>query len=85
MQHENRQRCKLLLLLGLTLWLGSCAGPSGFIATACQGYPLMPADPLLTEDLDYLEIARKDISGWQNELQAERPISEHSKPVGQKE
>lgn len=85
MLHVYRLKNRLLPLLGLMLLLASCAGPSSFTATACPDYPSMPADPLLTEDLDYLEIARKDISGWQTELQAAPGISEPSKPVGQKE
>ena len=85
MLHEFRRKNRLLLLLGLALLLASCAGPSSFTATACPDYPSMPADPLLTEDLDYLELARKDISGWQTELQAGQVISEHLKPAGQKE
>ena len=85
MQRERMRRYRLLPLLGLTLLLASCAGPSSFTATACPDYPSMPADPLLIEDLDYLELARKDISGWQTELQAGQAISEHLKPAGQKE
>ena len=85
MPRANRRKYTLLPLLGLIILLASCAGPSSFTATACPDYPSMPVDPLLTEDSDYLEIARKDISGWQIELQAELSTSEPSKPVGQKE
>ena len=85
MSRANRRKYTLLPLLGLIILLASCAGPSSFTATACPDIPSMPSDPLLIEDSDYLEIARKDISGWQIELQAELSISEPSKPAGQKE
>ena len=85
MPRANRRKYTLLPLLGLIILLASCAGPSSFTATACPDIPSMPSDPLLIEDSDYLEIARKDISGWQTELQAGQVISEHLKPAGQKE
>ena len=85
MPRANRRKYTLLPLLGLIILLASCAGPSSFTATACPDIPSMPSDPLLIEDSDYLEIARKDISGWQIELQAGLSTSEPSKPVGQKE